>query len=87
MDDADDFSVAANEDHIERNWRVFHPERIYFLDWKDKQHALIGWKLAPVHQANLALLRSAGDLNLKADLAFGGFNGYFRLRPTSYKTY
>ena len=79
MDDADDFSLAADEDHIEWNRRVLHPERIYFLGWEDKQHAVTGWELAPIHQTNLALLRSAGDLDLKTDLAFGGFNGHFGL--------
>ena len=42
MDDADDFAIAANENHVERNRRVLHPELIDFLAWKDKQHSVIG---------------------------------------------
>jgi hypothetical protein len=86
MDDADYFSFAANENHVERNRRVLHPERIYFLGWKNKQHAAIERQLAPIHQANLALLRSGGDLNVKIDLTFCGFNDHFGLRMASYRS-
>ena len=84
MDDADDFSLATNKNHVQRNRRVLHPERIYSLTWKDKQHPVIWRQLAPIHQADLALLWSGGDLDLKADRPIGGFNGHFGLGLASY---
>ena len=53
--DAHDAAVAANEDHVERDVGVVHPERDRLVVLEVEQHAVAFRQLLAEHQAALAL--------------------------------
>ena len=61
--DLSDAAVGANEDHVQRDQRILHPERDRLRRVIGKDHAAIGGQRRPVHQARFLLLRRARDLD------------------------
>ena len=53
----------VEEDHVERDKRIFHPERNGGLTLVDEKHPRAARHLAPVHQPNRALGRVIGHLD------------------------
>lgn len=80
--DPADSSVGPNENHIERNERVLHPERNVLRRLIGKDHAVIWRKGAPEHETNLLLLGSGGDLNGEPMRAGGGMDDERHLAKT-----
>src|ERR1041385_3626119 len=69
LDDAGDRHVAGDEDHVERDEGVAHPERPVLLLLHQEQHSLIGRQVLAEHEAALALCGGLDDLHLDRDIA------------------
>ena len=67
--DSHDRSVPRDEQHIERDTRVAHPERTRTLVVPAEQHAFVVGHRGAVHQAPLTVTRLPGDLHGDAGLA------------------
>src|SRR5262249_12719967 len=57
--DAQDSPIPANEDYVEGDIGVFHPEASRLFLVEVEQHTLAFWEFAPVHES-LGLLRGRG---------------------------
>src|SRR5919198_983565 len=60
-----DPSVAADEDHVERNIGVLHPHRYFLLAHEVEQHPAAFRQFAPVHETAGALLVVDRELHRK----------------------
>src|SRR3546814_14112689 len=79
--DAVDAAVAADEDHVERDQRVLHPEARDPGLGKGKEHAAVLRQFGAKHQRLALLFLAARDLDGKAvDLAVGGACSTDRMR-------
>ncbi len=67
-------AVGADEDDVERNQRVLHPERHRIGRAEIEQHAFVGVEMGPVHQAERAGLGRIGELDLEMVLARRGLD-------------
>lgn len=75
-------AVWPNEDHVERNERVLHPEGDVLRRLIGKDHAVIGRKGATKHEAGLLLLRSGGDLDREPMSAGSGMDDEWHVAKT-----
>src|SRR5215469_8463231 len=73
LGDAQDAAVGANEEHVERDEGVLHPERDRLIEPEIEQHTVALRQLAPEHQAVLLFLRRDRQLDLEGmDAALAG---------------
>ena len=54
--------VGVNEDYVQRDEGVLHPEAESLLPLKDEDHAAVAPQALAAHQPHGALLRRVGDL-------------------------
>src|SRR5229473_4660452 len=67
LDDADDLSIGAGEDHVERDERVLHPEGQVLRLLEQEDHAGLLVEMAAVHQSEFALRVGGGNLDVYHD--------------------
>lgn|GEM_PF-6389735 len=63
LHDSDHFHAPIDEDHIQRNERILHPESLHLILLKDEEHAGFRCQFLSVHQASGTLLVAPNDLN------------------------
>jgi hypothetical protein len=62
-DDAHNVVTLSNEDHVEGQRSVLHPELLRGFIWKDEQHTRIRCQITAVHEPARARLRRRDDLD------------------------
>jgi hypothetical protein len=80
LDDARDRLVARDEDHVERDERVVHPERVIALAAHHEQHAGVERQMLAVHEAARDPRLRRHDLGDDRDLAARRLDVDLRLR-------
>src|SRR5690606_6520606 len=65
LGNADDAPVRRNEDHVERQKRILHPERSRHADAMEKEHPRILRQFGAEHQSLLLLFRCQCQFKLE----------------------
>ena len=78
-DDADHRPILAEEDHVERDERVVHPERMLVGDFEEEEHSPVAGQIGPEHQTSRLLRFRARDLDLHHPGAPAGVESHGRI--------
>src|SRR2546425_1913535 len=71
----------VDENNVQRQGGVLHPEGQQFFVGKEEQHAMKLRQLGPVHETELSFFRGVGDFNANADrIALLGMDDDLRRR-------
>src|SRR5215472_8998587 len=61
--DADDPPVTRDEDHVEADRRILHPEGMILLGVEEEHHPVVWVEMIAVHEAARLSVRGVGDLD------------------------